>query len=351
MSDAPAHINRFEVTCPYNREHKMPAKRLVWHLSQCKDRDVEAQNFKTCEFNALHIVAADQYQVHVDTCPDRPTPDSIIFDARLQQRFNDCLLRPHEFKAERMSPLRSEAKPERPPYTPNDRSRPNDIRPTSYVKEEPAKPAPPAPAGGEGNVNMFMQMMGNPDLQKMFMQFKEMMMGPMMKASMGTPMMTPNNFMFNMMQTYLHNNSLASQMMQKGPEKSGRRSRSRSRERRSRSRSRSHSYRGRRYRERRSRSRSHSRGEHYRRDRRRHSRSRSYSRSPSRSYGHRPNYTSERKNRLYEREAPRESPYHHSREPDRRPGYEPRNDRLEPRQDRLDTVSYTHLTLPTIYSV
>eukprot|EP01017_Pseudomicrothorax_dubius_P043747 TRINITY_DN7342_c0_g1_i6.p2 TRINITY_DN7342_c0_g1~~TRINITY_DN7342_c0_g1_i6.p2 ORF type:complete len:172 (+),score=18.30 TRINITY_DN7342_c0_g1_i6:54-569(+) len=99
--------NRQEVVCPFNPEHRMPPRRFVWHVSQCKDRYQMDQVFRTCEFNALHILPESEYAGHVETCPDRPATDSIIFDRSLQRKFAEFLNKPPGYKLE-LSPPRSD---------------------------------------------------------------------------------------------------------------------------------------------------------------------------------------------------------------------------------------------------
>ena len=49
---------RPSVICPFDKNHKMPAARLIWHLAKCKSKKKHEQDGKPvfhCRHNFLHI--------------------------------------------------------------------------------------------------------------------------------------------------------------------------------------------------------------------------------------------------------------------------------------------------------
>lgn len=51
------------ISCPFNQGHKMPSKRLPWHLVKCKSRaDREKAGLKSyhCRHNYLHIYLTEK---------------------------------------------------------------------------------------------------------------------------------------------------------------------------------------------------------------------------------------------------------------------------------------------------
>jgi hypothetical protein len=59
------------ITCPYNDKHRMPEKRLVWHLMHCETKDEVAHLFTTCPFNTTHLLKHDEIAAHIESCPTR----------------------------------------------------------------------------------------------------------------------------------------------------------------------------------------------------------------------------------------------------------------------------------------
>uniref|UniRef100_A0A6B2G2J5 Gametocyte-specific factor 1-like (Trinotate prediction) n=1 Tax=Myxobolus squamalis TaxID=59785 RepID=A0A6B2G2J5_MYXSQ len=58
-----------EVTCPFDKNHQMPARTFAHHIKTCPMRD--DQDYKLCMYNARHIVDAREYQEHLQHCPDK----------------------------------------------------------------------------------------------------------------------------------------------------------------------------------------------------------------------------------------------------------------------------------------
>lgn len=60
------------VTCPYDKAHKMPAKRLQWHFAKCKAKqerfDLGLPDFH-CRHNWMHIfLSEDELKAHELDC-------------------------------------------------------------------------------------------------------------------------------------------------------------------------------------------------------------------------------------------------------------------------------------------
>ena len=74
------------VNCPYDKAHKMPAKRLIWHFAKCKAKqerfDLGLPDFH-CKFNCNHIfLSQEELQAHELDC-------QLKVDQKKEQRLED----------------------------------------------------------------------------------------------------------------------------------------------------------------------------------------------------------------------------------------------------------------------
>ncbi|XP_054165006.1 gametocyte-specific factor 1-like [Oppia nitens] len=54
--------------CPYNRNHRVPANRFVYHLIKCEKKSKE--QLIMCPFNGKHRVTKELFDLHMSNCPD-----------------------------------------------------------------------------------------------------------------------------------------------------------------------------------------------------------------------------------------------------------------------------------------
>ena len=69
-------MNTSFVSCPYNQHHKMPARRLIYHLVKCKSRQERLSlglpDFH-CKYNYNHIsFTQEELLNHEKTCESQP---------------------------------------------------------------------------------------------------------------------------------------------------------------------------------------------------------------------------------------------------------------------------------------
>lgn len=63
------------VDCPFNNAHRMPERRLQWHIvNKCKDYQRKQHLYTTCDYNSAHFVLISALEQHRKVCPDKP-PD------------------------------------------------------------------------------------------------------------------------------------------------------------------------------------------------------------------------------------------------------------------------------------
>lgn len=60
------------ILCPFDKNHKMPRRRLVWHLARCKTRAKHLEDGKPvfhCRYNHMHIYFEEaDLKSHEETC-------------------------------------------------------------------------------------------------------------------------------------------------------------------------------------------------------------------------------------------------------------------------------------------
>eukprot|EP01102_Stenamoeba_stenopodia_P015075 TRINITY_DN5099_c0_g1_i1.p1 TRINITY_DN5099_c0_g1~~TRINITY_DN5099_c0_g1_i1.p1 ORF type:complete len:127 (+),score=14.08 TRINITY_DN5099_c0_g1_i1:114-494(+) len=59
------------VSCPFNKEHRMPQSRLQWHLVKCGSRKAREHEFANCPHNALHWVLKSELSAHLAKCDSK----------------------------------------------------------------------------------------------------------------------------------------------------------------------------------------------------------------------------------------------------------------------------------------
>eukprot|EP00743_Colponemidia_sp_Colp-15_P010143 GILK01011140.1.p1 GENE.GILK01011140.1~~GILK01011140.1.p1 ORF type:complete len:599 (-),score=82.18 GILK01011140.1:101-1804(-) len=57
--------------CPFNDNHKMPPRRLQYHLVKCPDRKLRG-DMVCCPNNRSHIVLRTELDAHIRECPEKP---------------------------------------------------------------------------------------------------------------------------------------------------------------------------------------------------------------------------------------------------------------------------------------
>uniref|UniRef100_A0A8C3WNY5 CHHC U11-48K-type domain-containing protein n=1 Tax=Catagonus wagneri TaxID=51154 RepID=A0A8C3WNY5_9CETA len=70
----------FEI-CPYDPNHRVPAKRLQYHLASCRKKNPKIAKTKaTCKYNACHVVPIKMLEEHEATCVNRTAVDDEPFN-------------------------------------------------------------------------------------------------------------------------------------------------------------------------------------------------------------------------------------------------------------------------------
>ena len=91
------------VTCPYDKSHKMPAKRLQWHFAKCKAKQERAQLGLPdyhCRFNFYHLFfTKEELDEHEADC-ERESEDRKATRLENQNKINQALLDDHGPEAE-----------------------------------------------------------------------------------------------------------------------------------------------------------------------------------------------------------------------------------------------------------
>ncbi|XP_039769186.1 gametocyte-specific factor 1-like [Ornithorhynchus anatinus] len=58
--------------CPYDKNHKIRASRMQYHLAKCRENNPDMARGKLpCPFNACHVTYRAEMERHMCECPDR----------------------------------------------------------------------------------------------------------------------------------------------------------------------------------------------------------------------------------------------------------------------------------------
>ncbi|XP_038052173.1 uncharacterized protein LOC119724926 [Patiria miniata] len=71
------------VICPYDKVHRILAKRYPYHIMKCRKNHRGAKKH-FCPFNARHIIPVSELRHHVANCPDRSTIEPDLAYAQTQ---------------------------------------------------------------------------------------------------------------------------------------------------------------------------------------------------------------------------------------------------------------------------